>query len=421
MEEHRHLPDLNRMSVLAATVLLAYAATRFVEFPNRELSFQVPGIFLSFQLNFQIIVSFVAAALAAAGMDWLISDHPAFTDPHHSTVRERGSHFQHWLLPALTAWVIGVPLSNLPDGPAWWVVFSLGGALLLVVFVAEYIIVDPSDIRHPAAAAGLTALSFALTLMLAIAICSSSLRLYLVLPTLVPVASLVALRTVYLRTGGQWAVAWAIGIALIIGQVATGLHYLPLSPIQYGLFILAPLYALTSVASLAQENLSLRRGAAEAVIMLLVLWGLGFWLKINERPDQVDFTPASVAAMREHVDQLSPEEACGMLAGLEGRVTTTIPITNGLHSPARFQMDPREMLAAFQRIERAGEELVAIYHSHPRGPAFPSATDQAEFAYPGTIYLIWSPAGQGDWQVKGFSLDADRIQEVPLAIAASNF
>ncbi|HVN55089.1 MAG TPA: hypothetical protein VMT46_12220 [Anaerolineaceae bacterium] len=267
------------MSVLAATVLLAYAATRFVELPNQEVSFQAPGIFLSFQLNFQVIVSFIAAALAAAGMDWLISDHPAFTDPHHSIAQERGSHFQHWLLPALTAWVIGVPLSNLPDGPAWWVVFALGGILLMVVFLAEYIVVDPSDIRHPPAAAGLTALSFALTLMLAIAVRASSLRLYLVLPTLVTVASLVALRTVYLRTGGKWAIAWAIGIGLIIGQVAIGLHYLPLRPIQYGLLILAPLYALASVASLAQENVPLRRGAAEPVIMLLVLWGLAFWLK----------------------------------------------------------------------------------------------------------------------------------------------
>jgi hypothetical protein len=279
MEEHRHLPDPNRLSVLAATILLAYATTRFVDIPNQEFSFQVPGIFLTFQLNFQIIVSFFAAALAAAGMDWLLSDHPALIDPQHSPSKSRGSHLQYWLLPSLTAWVIGVPLSNLPDGPAWWAVLALGGSLLLVVFIAEYIVVDPSDVRHPPATAGLTALSFALTLMLAIAIRSAGLRLYLVLPTLVPVAVLVALRTVYLRSGGKWAFAWAIGIGIVIAQVAVGLHYLPVSPIRYGLLLLAPLYALTSIAGLAEENRSLRRGVAEPAVMLLVLWGLAVWLK----------------------------------------------------------------------------------------------------------------------------------------------
>ncbi|HVN55088.1 MAG TPA: M67 family metallopeptidase [Anaerolineaceae bacterium] len=131
-------------------------------------------------------------------------------------------------------------------------------------------------------------------------------------------------------------------------------------------------------------------------------------------------TEAILAEMREHVERLCPEEACGLLGGLEGRVSVVIPVSNELHSPLRFRMDPREMLAAFKRIEQTGEELVGIYHSHPKGPAVPSPTDQAEFAYPGTIYLIWSPTSQGDWQVRGFSLDGGIIQEAPLAIMDSN-
>jgi len=66
MQIPRHLPDANRLSVLAAVILLAYALTRFVNIPPREISFQLPGVFVEYTLDFQTIVSVLVAALAAA-------------------------------------------------------------------------------------------------------------------------------------------------------------------------------------------------------------------------------------------------------------------------------------------------------------------------------------------------------------------
>jgi hypothetical protein len=267
MQAQRHLPDMNHLSVLAATILLAYSLARFVDIPEQVLSLPLPGIFLVLRLNFQTVVSILVAALAASGMEWLL----------HDTTRRKmigQPTYQHWMLPALTALVIGVPLASLASGWGWWIVFTMGGALLMLVFLAEYIVADPVDIRHPHATAVLTALSFALFLILTIAARAAELRTYLLLPALVPSIGLVSLRTLYLRSGGRWMLAWGAGIALVIGQLAAGLHYWPIGPISFGLALLGPAYALTSFAGAYEEGQPMGTRLVEPLAMLAVIWGL---------------------------------------------------------------------------------------------------------------------------------------------------
>jgi proteasome lid subunit RPN8/RPN11 len=119
--------------------------------------------------------------------------------------------------------------------------------------------------------------------------------------------------------------------------------------------------------------------------------------------------------MRDHVARLAPEEACGLLSGKEGRVEAAIPVTNELHSPVRFRMDPREQLHAFHRIEHDGTDLLAIYHSHPQGPGRPSPTDLDEFYYPGVLSAIWWRQ-DGEWSMRVFDLDSDPFVEVPVEV-----
>ena len=136
MDEHLHLPDTNQLSILSATIMLAYALTPFVRLPETNLVLRLPFAVFEFTLSFNTIVSVLTALLAAVGTDWLLRSHPH---------REGASLWQHVLLPALTAWTIGVPLSTLTIGPQWWAVFAMGGVLLVLVFIAEYIVVDFQD------------------------------------------------------------------------------------------------------------------------------------------------------------------------------------------------------------------------------------------------------------------------------------
>ncbi len=250
--------------------MLAYAVTPFIEFPARVLAFQLPGIYLSYTFGFSTLTSTLAAALAGVGTEWLLRLHPRY---------QAGSGARHWLLPALTAWVIGVPLVNLSVGLEWWAVFAFGGLLLSGVCAAEYIAVDPADPRHPPITAALTAVAFALFLVLAVALRGAGPRLFLILPALTLAVFLAALRSLYLRLGGRWVLTWPAAIALVVGQIAAGLHYLPLSPLQFGLVLLGPAYALTSVAVTLEEGRPLRSEWIEPALMLVSLWLLALLVR----------------------------------------------------------------------------------------------------------------------------------------------
>lgn len=254
--------------MLAATILLAYATARLVDLPGWELGVQLPGIYLSFEINVRTVVALLVAVLTATGAEWLLRDHPSLGNR---------SSLQHWLLPALTAWVIGVPLYRLPPGPHWLASFAIGGALLMLVLVAEYIVVDPQDVRHTLATAGLTAVSFALFLMLAIALRSAGLRLFQILPALTLSAGLVSLRTLHLRLQGQWVFFQAGALALIVAQLAASLHYWPISPVTYGLALLGPAYALTSLIGGLSEGEPLNQALFEPAIVLVVVWTTAVW------------------------------------------------------------------------------------------------------------------------------------------------
>ncbi len=117
------------------------------------------------------------------------------------------------------------------------------------------------------------------------------------------------------------------------------------------------------------------------------------------------------------VSSRSFEEACGFLAGLGNRTRLVIPVSNILHDRYRFRMDPKEELNAFQQVEEAGLEILAIYHSHPQGIQQPSPTDRAELTFPGIIYLIFYQEGQ-DWRCRGYLMESEgEAREVPVIIS----
>lgn len=268
MLKSQNLPDPNRLSVVAATILLAYALASFVNLPKRDFGIQLPGLYLTLELNVHTVVAFLVAALTASGADWLLRDHPML---------KKRSTFQHWLVPAFTALVIGVPLSRFTFGIEWFISYIIGGSLLMLVLVAEYIVVDPGDVRHALATASLTAVSFALFLVLAIALSSTGIRLFLVLPTLSLACGLISLRTLHLRLPEKWAFFQAIVLALVIAQFTAALHYWPLSPITYGLILLGPAYALTSLVGNLAEGESIQQALIEPSLVLIIVWLAAIW------------------------------------------------------------------------------------------------------------------------------------------------
>lgn len=259
----RIFPSLERLSVSAAVIMLSYALGRFIEIPAQTIALQIPGLFLEFKVNDSLLTALLVAGLAATGADWLLRDHPG---------RERQMLLPHLLLPAVTALVIGIPLNQMDFGLAWWAGLIAGMLLLILTLVAEYIVIDAQDVLQPLAAASLSAVAFAIYLVLVTALRAAGTRLFFILPALILATWLVSLRSLNLRLHGLWVVYECLIIALVIGQLAAALHYWPLAPIRFGLILLGPAYALTSLFSGLIEEKPSQKLILEPVIVLALSW-----------------------------------------------------------------------------------------------------------------------------------------------------
>jgi proteasome lid subunit RPN8/RPN11 len=82
-----------------------------------------------------------------------------------------------------------------------------------------------------------------------------------------------------------------------------------------------------------------------------------------------------------------PNEACGLLAGAGGVVTAVYCLDNALRSPVEYDLTAQGYLLAADLDEQS--HLLGCFHSHPRGRAYPSATDRRRAYWP-IVYAILS-------------------------------
>jgi hypothetical protein len=266
----QNLPDIDLLSILAAMIVLAYTLERFIDLPSYEFSRQLPGLYIEFTINVTMITSLLVACMTAAGANWLMSNHPA---------AQKKLALQHAILPALTALVIGIPLSRIPVGIGWWFGLISGAFILVLVILGEYIAVDPEDVRLPLANAALSAVSFALFLVLTGALRAAGVRLLFITPALIFAAWLVSLRVINLRLHGEWTIYESAIIALVVGQIAAAFYYWPLAPMTFGLVILGPAYALISLFCNLIEKKPVRQVIIEPIISILIAWGAAFIIR----------------------------------------------------------------------------------------------------------------------------------------------
>ncbi len=262
---NQQLPNLNNLSVLVAMILLAYALTHFVSLPALELEIRFVGIYLPVHLNFTLIVSLLVAGLVASGTAWLLREHPD-VDLEQQTV-------EHWLLPGLTALVLMLVIEQIPFSAVWWVAAAFSGLLLMLVLMAEYITVDPDNDYYPFAEIGITTLSMALFLILAIALHAEEVRLFFRVPLLSVTAGLVFLRILHLRFEGEWVILPALVTMLWMGELSAGLHYWPMSSISFGIALLGPLYAMIEIGE--------RHSKAESTTTFRLLLFPGFLVLLS--------------------------------------------------------------------------------------------------------------------------------------------
>jgi len=127
--------------------------------------------------------------------------------------------------------------------------------------------------------------------------------------------------------------------------------------------------------------------------------------------------PHALALSIRRAAQASPdEEVCGLIARDTSGSLRCQPMANGARDKAHaFEMDAREQIDALRGMRERGEQLMAIYHSHPNGPAQPSRTDIERHEYPDALCLIVSLANRQP-ELRAFRIGAGIVSEVSIVI-----
>ncbi len=135
---------------------------------------------------------------------------------------------------------------------------------------------------------------------------------------------------------------------------------------------------------------------------------------------------ADLQNIYEHCDSEYPDEACGMLAGKNGKVERIYRMRNAYlkNRTVHYEMDSQEQFQVMKDIRQAGLTMIAIYHSHPGGPAYPSMVDVEQAYWPGTVYpnypdalyLIVTLMDRENPAARVFTINEKRVTEVELRV-----
>ena len=125
------------------------------------------------------------------------------------------------------------------------------------------------------------------------------------------------------------------------------------------------------------------------------------------------FPSALYDAIVSHARSVFPEECCGLVAATPGGgPVRVIPMENALHSPVRYEMNPKEQFQVQKSLRREGLEMWGIYHSHPVTRPYPSETDIRLAFYPELYYLLTSLA-EDPPPLKAYTIQDGVVREIP--------
>ncbi|HIQ04153.1 MAG TPA: M67 family peptidase [Anaerolineae bacterium] len=137
-----------------------------------------------------------------------------------------------------------------------------------------------------------------------------------------------------------------------------------------------------------------------------------------DRKKTITLPQSVVEEIIAHAREGRPEEICGLLFGRDGIVTDLHRARNvapvSLRT-VRYEVDPGSLLLQLD-YEEQGKELLAIYHSHPSSPAYPSQTDVRNAYYPDAFYIIVSLLDSEALELRAFRIVEGKIRPAELVI-----
>jgi proteasome lid subunit RPN8/RPN11 len=118
--------------------------------------------------------------------------------------------------------------------------------------------------------------------------------------------------------------------------------------------------------------------------------------------------------MTAHCRSAYPDETCGIFAGRGWTAEKIYEMTNIEPSPVSYLMDPKEQFLAMKQMRSEGQNMIAIYHSHPQSPAYPSSRDVGLAFYPDTVYIIVSLIDRDKPDIRAYEIREGSVREVKI-------
>lgn len=129
-------------------------------------------------------------------------------------------------------------------------------------------------------------------------------------------------------------------------------------------------------------------------------------------------TEEELHQLHTHAEESIPFEAVALIFGTVHENVVNVSrieqVQNTDESRTTFAVDPETQYRLFIEAEKRGEELVAIFHSHPAPPR-PSARDMKNMELNPVVWLIASKL-TGTWESRAFLLQDREIVEVALSL-----
>jgi len=109
-----------------------------------------------------------------------------------------------------------------------------------------------------------------------------------------------------------------------------------------------------------------------------------------------------------------PNECCGVLLGRQV-IERAVRMRSVPPAPDAYYMDPEQQIALFTEMQSSGEQLLGIYHSHPKGPIEPSGMDLQLAFHPDALYVIISLADAGNPEIGAYRLVDSAFAKITIA------
>ena len=121
--------------------------------------------------------------------------------------------------------------------------------------------------------------------------------------------------------------------------------------------------------------------------------------------------------LREEARRVNPIEACALLFGNSTQKKTLVKkivfAYNNLNSSIRFEIDPTFVIESFSEAEKAGMDLVSIFHSHP-APSKPSLVDLRYMKLWGDV--LWLILSLTDNSLAAYQMIGEKAKKIQIKL-----